>query len=595
MPTVSVNKQQLFDLLGKNYANDEFDELCFQFGIELDEDTTEEALKAGEEPELKIEIGANRYDLLCIEGIAQSLNEYLGRSETPKYKLTKPTTRLYVDQATEQIRPYAAAAILRNISFNEKSYASFISLQDKLHSNLCRNRTLVAMGTHNLDATTGPFHYRALPPKDIKFVPLNQTKEFDAAELMEFYKQPEQKNNLGRFVHIIENSPVYPVIMDSSDVVCSLPPIINSEHTKISVDTRNVFIEITATDKTKAEVVLDQLVAMFSRYCGDEFTVEPVEIVSEHNGQSRITPNFAERKMNVSIAYINAALGLEQSADEIIACLKKLSLHATASSEDKDILEVSIPITRPDILHPCDIMEDAAIGYGYDNLPKTEKLSNANFIASPLPINKISDIFRVASAQASWLEVMALTLCSHDENFKFLKTEDDNTKAVKLANPKTLEYQVVRTTLLPGILKTVKENRKHSLPIKVFETGDVVFKNDALERKAYNERHWGAIYTGKNSGFEIIQGLLGKIMQTLRTPWVADFGAASPSRGYWIEQDDSLKTYFPGRGAKVMFRAKEGAEPQQVGHLGVLHPEVMNNFDIPYAASYVELNAEVFL
>ena len=123
----------------------------------------------------------------------------------------------------------------------------------------------------------------------------------------------------------------------------------------------------------------------------------------------------------------------------------------------------------------------------------------------------------------------------------------------------------------------------------------MVFKNEKLERKAYNERHWGAIYAGKTSGFEIIQGLLGKVMQTFRTEWLPDYGSKSSSRGYWIEEDSSVATFFPGRGAKIMFRSQEGEEPKKIGHLGVLHPEVMNNFDIPYAASYVELNAEVFL
>lgn len=594
MPTVAVNKKQLFKLLGREYTNEEFDELCFQFGIELDEDTTEEALKQGQEPELKIEVGANRHDLLCIEGIAQTLNVYLGRTLAPKYKLSKPTTKLIVDPSTEQIRPYAAAAILRDIKFDELSYASFIALQDKLHSNICRNRTLVAMGTHDLDTIEGPFHYYGIPPKDISFIPLNQSRKFNGSELIEFYKQPDQKNNLGRFVHIIEDSPIFPVIKDCNGTVCSLPPLINSEHSKISLNTKNVFIEITATDKTKSEIVLDQLVAMFSRYCKEPFTVEPVEIVSEHNGQSRLTPDLKEKEMDVSIDYINSALGLKLNADEIAACLKKMSLDIIPTG-DKKSLKVAIPVTRSDILHPCDIMEDAAVGYGYDNLPKGEKLSNANFIAAPLPINKISDIFRLASSQASWAEVLPLTLCSHDENFKNLKLKDDGSQVVKLANPKTLEYQVVRTTLLPGILKTVKENRKHSLPIKVFETGDIVLKDDKLERKAFNERHWGAIHVGKNSGFELVQGLLGKIMQTFRTEWLADYGEGSTGRGYWIEQDDSLQTYFPGRGAKVMFRAKEGDTPKKIGHLGVLHPEVMINFDVPYAASYVELNAEFFL
>ncbi|AET37733.1 phenylalanine--tRNA ligase subunit beta Ecym_1509 [Eremothecium cymbalariae DBVPG len=595
MPTISVYKQQLFDLLGRNYTNEEFDELCFEFGIELDEDTTEEALKNGQEPEYKIEIGANRYDLLCIEGIAQSLNEYLGREKAPNYKLTKPTTKLYVDQSTEQIRPYAAAAILRNISFNKRSYDSFIALQEKLHANLCRNRTLVAVGTHDYDTIQGPFHYKGLPPREFKFIPLNQTQMLTGAEVIELYKTPAQKNNLGRYVHIIENSPVYPVILDSTNLVCSLPPIINSEHSKITLNTRNVFIEITATDKTKAEIVLNQLVAMFSRYCDEAFTVEPVEVISIHNNESRITPNFEPRSMNVSVNYINSTLGLTDSPEQICGYLKKMSLHAVPVAGDEDQLEVTIPITRPDILHPCDILEDAAVGYGYNNLPKQEKISNGNFIAAPLPINKVSDIFRLASSQASWLEVMPLTLCSHDENFKFLRVKDDSSLAVKLANPKTIEYQVVRTTLLPGILKTVKENRKQSLPIKVFESGDVVFKNEILERKAFNERHWAAVYVGKNSGFEVIQGLLGKIMQTFRTQWVADYGNAATGRGYWIEEDDSLPTFFPGRGAVVMFRSREGETAKKIGHLGVLHPEVMNNFEIPYVGSYVELNSEVFL
>lgn len=47
MPTVSVDKEHFFASLGKQYTTEEFDELCFQFGIELDDDTTEECKKAG--------------------------------------------------------------------------------------------------------------------------------------------------------------------------------------------------------------------------------------------------------------------------------------------------------------------------------------------------------------------------------------------------------------------------------------------------------------------------------------------------------------------------------------------------------------------
>ena len=86
------------------------------------------------------------------------------------------------------MRPYVSGAILRNIKFTQPRYESFIALQDKLHQNLARQRTLVAIGTHDLDTLEGPFTYEALPPEEVQFVPLNQTKSMNGAELMKFYE-----------------------------------------------------------------------------------------------------------------------------------------------------------------------------------------------------------------------------------------------------------------------------------------------------------------------------------------------------------------------------------------------------------------------
>lgn len=531
--------------------------------------------------------------MLCFEGIARALNIFLGRAELPTYKLTKPEKliQVTVNSNTEQVRPYAASAVLRNITFDQKRYDSFIALQDKLHTNLCRNRSLVAIGTHDLDKIKGPIVYEARKPEDIRFVPLNQTKELNGHELMEFY---EKDKNLGKYLHLIRDSPVYPAFYDADGQVLSLPPIINSERTKITLNTKNVFIDLTATDKTKLTIVVNQLVAMFSEYCEEPFTIEPVQIISEHNGQTRVEPVVDNRETTAEISYINSCLGLDLGADEITKLLTKMSLLSKPSTTDKNILDVSVPITRSDIFHQCDIMEDAAIGYGYNNLKKTFP-ADSYTIAEALPINKISDIVRREVAQCGWSEVMPLTLCSHDENFAFLNRKDDGKTAVQLANPKTLEYQVVRTSLLPGILKTIRENRKHSLPIKVFEAADVVFKNEKLERKAFNRKNFAAIYAGQTSGFETVHGLLDRVMSMLRVPWLETKAQQEQkTRGYWISPSDSA-TFFPGRGANVYFRAKDGQEAVIIGELGILHPEVMAKFEIPYVGSSLELNLEVFL
>jgi phenylalanyl-tRNA synthetase beta chain len=60
----------------------------------------------------------------------------------------------------------------------------------------------------------------------------------------------------------------------------AVPPLINSEHFKLTVNTRNVFIDVTANDLTKATIALNTLVAIFSCYCDEPFTVEEVEVVT---------------------------------------------------------------------------------------------------------------------------------------------------------------------------------------------------------------------------------------------------------------------------------------------------------------------------
>ena len=55
--------------------------------------------------------------------------------------------------------------------------------------------------------------------------------------------------------------------------------------------------------------------------------------------------------------------------------------------------------------------------------------------------------------------------------------KDSLERAVKISNPKTLEFQVARTSLIPGLMKTISSNKKMPLPLKLFEISDVVLKD----------------------------------------------------------------------------------------------------------------------
>ncbi|XP_024972529.1 phenylalanine--tRNA ligase beta subunit, cytoplasmic isoform X3 [Cynara cardunculus var. scolymus] len=477
MPTISVGRDLLFEALGRTYTQDEFEELCFEFGIELDDVTTEKAIirkekHLKEEEEIggdeeviyKIDIPANRYDLLCLEGLVQSLRIFCGVDSVPKYTLADISKELmlkmHVKPETSVIRPYVVCAVLRGITFNEARYNSFIDLQDKLHQNICRRRTLVAIGTHDLDTVEGPFTYEALAPSEIEFKPLKQVETFRADKLMEFYKSDLK---LKKYLHIIEDSPVFPVIYDRNRTVLSLPPIINGAHSAISLKTKNVFIECTATDLTKAKIVLNTMVTMFSVYCQRKFEVEPVEVIYS-DGKSNICPELSPYHMEVSLAYINGIAGVSLEANKVAGLLNKMQLHAqqSVSVDNECIFTVSVPPTRSDVLHACDVAEDVAIAYGFNEIPKRKPAS-----LKPLPLNQFSDLIRTEIALTGYTEVLTWILCSYKENFPMLNRKDDKSTAVIIGNPRSADFEVVRSSLMAGILKTVAHNKDHPKPIKV--------------------------------------------------------------------------------------------------------------------------------
>lgn len=82
----------------------------------------------------------------------------------------------------------------------------------------------------------------------------------------------QSEKHLAKYLPIIRDSPVYPIIYDSKDQVLSMPPIINSDHSKITLNTKNVFIDVTATDQTKLDIVVNIVATMFSEYCAEPFT-----------------------------------------------------------------------------------------------------------------------------------------------------------------------------------------------------------------------------------------------------------------------------------------------------------------------------------
>eukprot|EP00904_Undaria_pinnatifida_P007512 jgi/Undpi1/3891/HiC_scaffold_16.g07259.m1 len=631
MPTLGVNRDELFDALGQVYTEKEFDELCFEFGIELDEVTSEanELEKGGvavaggtgeasTDVVYKIDIPANRYDLLCIEGLARALRVFLNKEKSPVFHTVEPAggasarQRMTVGPGAASIRPYVVCAVLRGVTFDAKSYKSFMDLQDKLHQNICRRRTLVAIGAHDLNTVKGPFRYDAVPPPDIDFVPLTPSDKgaFKAKALLDFYNTDPSAKHLKPYTPIIYDSEVYPVIKDSNGDVLSLPPVINGHLSRIRLETTDVFIECTATDLTKANIVLDTMVTMFSQYCGDKFSVEPVDVTYDHNGETQTTPLMSTRTEKASVAEICSIIGVKIEVEEICRLCTKMQLGPAEAIEMEGEggrepgVKVTVPPTRSDILHPVDVVEDVAIAYGFNDIPTS--LPATLTVGGHQPLNNFGDLLREEISRAGYTEMLTHGLCSRDENFKMLRRAEE--PCVSLSNPKHVEYEVVRTSLLPGALKTAQFNR--AMPVKdgvrLFEISDVVVRDDSCDTGARNCRRLVATYMGPTAGFEIIHGLVDRIMSLVQVAPTEDYSGSDPRArlgGPWRAnmryriQPVDRPTFFPGRCADVILEVKSSEESskweeRRLGSFGMLHPEVLKAFELRDPSSAVEMDLE---
>ena len=128
------------------------------------------------------------------------------------------------------------------------------------------------------------------------------------------------------------------------------------------------------------------------------------------DGKARITPDIEPRSMLAHASYVNACTGLTLPATEVSTLLTRMSHLCEVNPTRPDEISVKVAATRPDILHECDIMEDAAIAYGFNNLPKT--FPKTSTVSQPLAVSKLSDMIRAECAFAGWVEVLPLILVS---------------------------------------------------------------------------------------------------------------------------------------------------------------------------------------
>jgi len=548
MPVITLYKERFSKFMGKKVTIEDLTKNLPWIGFDLEEIA---------EDYVKVEYNPNRIDFCSYAGVARALKGFLGwETGLPKYRVKEPKATLVIDKAVADVRPYMLAGIVRDIKLDEDAVVELMDMQEDLHWGVGRDRKKASIGVHNLDAVSPPFTFTAVEPTRVKFVPLGKIEEMNLKEILEKHEKGAD------YRHLVDFSPKYPLLVDGCGAVLSMPPIINGELTRVDAKTRNLFLDVTGTSYEAVENGLKVLSTALADMGG---TLEKVNV--KYPDHTVASPDLDPGKMRLRVDYANELVGLRLSEAEAIKCLRRCRCDARKVS--KGVLEVSYPAYRIDILHEVDLVEEVAIGYGYYRLKPT--IPTAVTVGEQHPAHRLANTARQIMIGLGFQEAMNFTLTNERLHYEFMRVKLEGT--VRLANPVSMEYTIMRQSLLSGLMKNLADNKSESFPQRLFEASDVAKINTKTETMCERRLHVAAVSSHSTANFTEIKSVV--------EAFLANLGFKK-----WQIKEVKHPSFLEGRTAAAIIKGK------QLGVLGELHPQVLNNFELENPTAAFEIDLE---
>ncbi|MEK6972859.1 MAG: phenylalanine--tRNA ligase subunit beta [archaeon] len=489
MVTIDVSKKDLENLVGKKFTGEELEKTLLFVKGEID---------ASDCDKLKLDIkDTNRPDLWSVEGIARELRARIGMEKgLPKLKAQKGKTRVIVKESVKGTRPYIVGAVIRNVRITDEFLEQLIQLQEKVGISYGKKRKEVGLGLYDFDKIKEPIYYVGFKPRELKYQPLEFDRELFLDDILELHQKGKE------YGHLIKGYEYYPIVIDSANNVCSMPPIINSEYTgKVTQDTKNIFIESTGFQKKYVNTALNIMTAAFlERGC----IVEQVNIIDGKEKYS--TPNYAAKKAKVNLDTIRKIVGLKISNAEIKKLLERSRYNVKVKGNTAYVEYASY---RQDILHEMDIIEDVIMSLGYNEL-ELDPIRMHTFGALREDTILVEDIAELCVG-LGLQEILTFTLTSLEKQVNKVGLEKE--KLVEIANPMSSEWAVFRKSLIPEILDFLGKNKNTEYPQNVFEIGKALSIDESLETKVKEMLCLTIVLCGKNAEFNELKRYLDAIAE----------------------------------------------------------------------------------
>ncbi|MCL6586555.1 MAG: phenylalanine--tRNA ligase subunit beta [Anoxybacillus sp.] len=324
-------------------------------------------------------------------------------------------------------------------------------------------------------------------------------------------------------------------------------------------------------DPARTKEALDRAAALMAEYAGGEV----VGGVVEAN-----TLQLKDVVVTITLDRINRVLGTTITKEEVAGILTNLQFTFT---EDNGTFTITVPSRRRDIAIEEDIIEEVARLYGYDHLPATLPIGEAN-PGKLTPYQAKRRKVRRYLEDAGLFQAITYSLTNEAKATMFAL---ETAEPIRLALPMSEERSVLRQSLVPHLLEAASYNRARQVEnVALYEIGSVYLANGENELPNEKERLAGVL-TGvwhahlwqgekKAVDFYVVKGILDGLFALLGLENRVEYKQAKREH------------LHPGRTAEILLDHKT------IGFVGQLHPNVQKQFDLK--ETYVfELDLEALL
>jgi phenylalanyl-tRNA synthetase beta chain len=508
---------------------------------------------------IKVEFNPNRPDYSSEKGILRALKGLLEREMgLPIIKCVENTNYVIgINDTVADIRPVICGVVAkRQDPLNEYEISQLISIQEDLHNGIGRKRKKSSIGLHDLDSILFPLSYTTVS-KQFSFIPLGEHIESTVGDILNSFEVGKE------YGYIVNKGSKYPILIDAQKNVLSFPPIINGNLTKISFNTKNLLVEVTSTSDKSAQDIISILSFELHDMGFSLFSV----IINSPFGHQTKTPNLNPLKLMASVDYVNKVLGLDLSGEDLIKSLEKSRCSGKIMGDN---VECYIPRYRTDVFHQVDIAEEVAIGYGiyrFNTLSPSLSLS-ANKNTNSLIFNSIREVL----IGLGFIEIINTNIISRKILNDFF-IQGQNNDLVSIADSKNFDPEVLRNSIIPSMMMTLSKNIHEKYPQKLFEIG----KTFQIENSRLKEE-WslGVVIAHNDTDYTEIKSALESLIKycfnkSIKTPKV------------------NFKHYLEGHSAKILY------EENDVGDLGEIYPQVIENFKLRTLVSVFQINLDLLI